>query len=250
MTQVAKYLITNTADLETLEKSLTTQMYVHGHNPGCEDTLTYYQWFITKSEPCREKYPALWAWYALISLYNHQVLELWKAVKPEEKKVGGKEHHAKVEVATTVTVDHTKPAVKEPVADECDDLFDEETPEEENARIQKSEQMRKEKLEKDKLVKGAKPAIIAKSIILLDVKVFDMEQDLDVLAKKILHDIVKEGLVWKQEYQLLDVAFGIKKIRCGCVVEDDKVGVDDLVDEIQSWEEEVQSCDIHSFNKI
>jgi elongation factor 1-beta len=242
MTQVSKYLVSNTTDLETLEKSLTTQMYVTGHAPGCEDTLLFMQWFTTKTEPCQAKYPALWAWFALLSLYNHTVLELWTKTAPVAQKGGQKEQapkKAEVVVAPVVAV-----------ADECDDLFDEETPEEENARIQNAEKMRLEKLEKAKNVKGAKPAIIAKSIILLDVKVWDMEQDLDVLAKKIQSDIVKDGLVWKTEYQLLDVAFGIKKIRTGCVVEDDKVGVDDLVEEIESWEEEVQSCDIHTFNKV
>lgn len=86
-------------------------------------------------------------------------------------------------------------------------------------------------------------------MILLDVKVWDPEQDYDALAKKIL-TIQKDGLMWKTEYQLRDVAFGVKKIAIGVVVEDEKVSVDDIVDEIQSWEEEVQSVDIVAFNKI
>lgn len=35
-----------------------------------------------------------------------------------------------------------------------------------------------------------------------------------------------------------------------CVVEDDKVSVDDLTDKIQEFEDYVQSIDIAAFNKI
>ncbi len=110
------------------------------------------------------------------------------------------------------------------------------------------EKKRIEKADKDKSKK--KPAPIAKSIVLLDVKVFEIEQDLDELAKKIFSELKRDGLVWKTEYQLLEVAFKIMKLRIGCVVEDEKVSVDeDLVEYLQSWEDEIQSVDIVSFNK-
>lgn len=35
-----------------------------------------------------------------------------------------------------------------------------------------------------------------------------------------------------------------------CIVEDDKVSVDDLVEKIQEFEDYVQSVDIAAFNKI
>ena len=248
MTNVSKYLISNTADLDGLEKTLTNQMYVHGHQPGSEDSLLFYQWFSTKSEPCKDKYPALWAWYALISLYNPAVLEVWKNVKVEEPKKKGGEPKKK-EDKPKDNVDHTKPTKHEAPADECDDLFADETPED----IKKREELEaKKKLEKENKDKEKKPAkvVIAKSLIILDVKVWDMEQDLDKLAKKIISDIVKDGLTWKTEYKLVDVAFGIKKIRIGCVVEDEKVSIDDINSQLEAWEDDVQSVDIVSFDKI
>jgi len=105
----------------------------------------------------------------------------------------------------------------------------------------------KEKKEKDKDKK--KPAIIAKSIVVFDVKIWDEEQNLDELAAKILQ-VEKEGLVWKTEYKLAEVAFGIKKIVIGCVVEDEKVSVEDIIEELEGWEDEIQSVDIVTFNKI
>lgn len=94
-----------------------------------------------------------------------------------------------------------------------------------------------------------KKVVIAKSIIIFDVKVYEEEQDLEALAKKILA-IQMDGLVWKQEFQLLPVAYGMKKLQMGCVVEDDKVLTDDLFEKIQVWEDEVQSVDVVSFQKL
>lgn len=79
---------------------------------------------------------------------------------------------------------------------------------------------------------------------------FEQEQDLDVLAKKIM-ELTFEGLVWTQEYKKKPVAFGMYKLEIGCVVEDDKVSTDDLFEKIQNtWEEEIQSIDIVQFQKL
>lgn len=50
--------------------------------------------------------------------------------------------------------------------------------------------------------------------------------------------------------KLVPLAYGIKKLQIGCVVEDDKVSVDWLTEEIQNFEDLVQSVDIAAFNKI
>lgn len=47
-------------------------------------------------------------------------------------------------------------------------------------------------------VKKDKPKAIAKSIVVFDVKVYEQETDLDVLAKKILERKI-EGLTWNNE---------------------------------------------------
>lgn len=76
------------------------------------------------------------------------------------------------------------------------------------------------------------------------------ETDLDALAAKILA-IEKDGLFWKTEYKKEPVAFGIFKLIMGFVIEDDKVSVDnDIIPMLEEWEDEVQSVDIQSFNKL
>lgn len=48
----------------------------------------------------------------------------------------------------------------------------------------------------------------------------------------------------------MPLAFGIHKLQISCVVEDDKVSIDWLTEQIQGFEDYVQSVDIAAFNKV
>merc|ERR1712222_247490 len=211
------YQISNAADLTKLDNHFKDNLYVGGHSPSQDDLLVFKQFADSNTEPNQETHCNLWSWFALISLYTPQIKETWTASKAA--------------------------APKKAAADDDMDLFGDD--DEDDAKA--LEEMKKKKEADSK--KKAKPAIIAKSLILLNVKVWDPEQDYDALAKKCIA-IEKDGLFWKTKYQLKDVAFGVKMIVIGLVVEDDKVSVDDVVDIIESWEDDVQSVDIAAFNKI
>ncbi|CAF3712019.1 unnamed protein product [Rotaria sp. Silwood1] len=96
--------------------------------------------------------------------------------------------------------------------------------------------------------KSKKEQVIAKSTIVLDVKPWDDETDLAAM-EKCVRSIEADGLVWGQS-KLLPVAFGVKKLQIGCVVEDDKIGTDFLEEKICEFEDYVQSIDVVAFNKI
>lgn len=96
--------------------------------------------------------------------------------------------------------------------------------------------------------KSKKPALIAKSSILLDVKPWDDETDMTKL-EECVRSVSMDGLLWGQS-KLVPVGYGIKKLQIGCVVEDDKVGTDLLEEAITAFEEYVQSVDVAAFNKI
>lgn len=57
--------------------------------------------------------------------------------------------------------------------------------------------------------------------------------------------IEKDGLVWGAS-KLVPVGFGIKKLQINLVVEDEKVSVSDLQEEIEGFEDYVQSSDVVS----
>ena len=61
--------------------------------------------------------------------------------------------------------------------------------------------------------------------------------------------IERDGLVWGAS-KLVPVGFGIKKLQINLVIEDDKIGLDDLQEEIQEFEDYVQSTDIVSSHSI
>lgn len=61
--------------------------------------------------------------------------------------------------------------------------------------------------------------------------------------------IEKDGLVWGTS-KLVTVGFGIKKLQINLVIEDEKVSLSELEEEIQEFEDYVQSTDIATMNKL
>lgn len=234
---MSSYNITNSADLDKLETHFKDNLFVGGNFPNAEDAALFEQYTSSNSEPSQAAHPNLWSWFSLVSIYTPAVKESWKQVaakKEEPKKAEAKKAEPK----------KAETKKEEPKKDDDIDLFGDDD-EGDAAALEAMKKKKAEEKKKDK----KKDEVVQKSLVILDVKVWDPEQDYDALAKKII-GIEKDGLFWKTEYQLKDVAFGVKKIVIGLVVEDEKVSVDDVIDEIQAWEDEVQSVDIVAFNKI
>ncbi|XP_076657640.1 elongation factor 1-delta isoform X2 [Halictus rubicundus] len=131
-------------------------------------------------------------------------------------------------------------------ADDDDDLelfgSDSEAKDAEVARI------REERLAAYAAKKSKKPALIAKSNIILDVKPWGSDVDMKQMETEV-RKIETDGLLWGAA-QLVPLAYGIHKLQISCVVEDEKVSVDWLTEEIQQIEDHVQSVDIAAFNKV
>ncbi|KAJ3206564.1 hypothetical protein HDU82_004435 [Entophlyctis luteolus] len=124
------------------------------------------------------------------------------------------------------------------------DLFGSDDEEEDAAKAAVTAQRLKEYNEK----KAAKPKPVAKSMVILDVKPWDDETNMKELESSV-RGITLDGLVWGTS-KFVPIGYGIKKLQITAVVEDEKVGVDDLSDQITSFEDYVQSVDVASFNKL
>ena len=83
----------------------------------------------------------------------------------------------------------------------------------------------------------------------LEVKPWEADTDLEMVWKKI-KEYKQDGLVWGENFKLEPVAFGIKKLVMTCVVDDDKVLMDDITDSIEALEDYVQSVFVASMNKL
>lgn len=86
----------------------------------------------------------------------------------------------------------------------------------------------------------------ARSNLTLDVKPVSTDVDMEELTKKV-KAIELEGCKWLGS-QLIDVAYGIKKLRIMCQLVDVQINPDTIREEIEArFEEEVQSTDIFAF---
>lgn len=135
------------------------------------------------------------------------------------------------------------PAAVAKKADDDLDLFGSDEEEDEEAEKAKAARLAEYQAKKAK-----KPAVIAKSSVVLDVKPWDDTTDM-VELEQLVRSIQLDGLLWGAS-ELVPIGYGIKKLRISCVVEDDKVGTDILEESICANEDHIQSMDVYSFNKI
>ena len=233
--------------LAELEKSLANSLFIRGEQPTQEDATNFAKFVEAKCVPDQDKYPSVWAWYSLMVLFEDEVIKSWKpAEKPQEKKGGkGKDQGKKGKKEKEGKKDEGKKDGEnkdEGKKEEDDlDLFGEENEDDKKLK----EQMKQKNKEKKKDKK--KP--VDKSHVILEIKGWEEGQDLEALAKKIISTIQKDGLQWNTGYKLEEVAFGIKKLVIAFLAEDDKCSVQEVQDILESWEDEIQSVEVVSFNK-
>jgi len=211
--------------LDKLNDYLLTRSYIDGWTVSGEDVAV----FRKVSKP---------------SSSHENVLRWWNHINSFESAFNGLESSLK-----------SAPAAAAPAADDDDDddddFFASSDDEDEDAK-KAAEELKAKRVAEYNARKAAKEdkkgKVIAKSSITFDVKPWDDETDLDVLCKKI-KEIQMDGLLWGTS-QKKPLAYGIFKLSITCVVEDDKVGSDDLTEKIEAFEDEVQSVDIAAFQKI
>jgi elongation factor 1-beta len=88
-----------------------------------------------------------------------------------------------------------------------------------------------------------------RTLVSIEIKPWDVEQDLMTLWKKITETVTQDGLKWGETCTLADVAFGIKKIQTTFVM-----GVNNSADEVEerilAMEDEVQSFEVISMSVL
>jgi len=148
--------------------------------------------------------------------------------------------------AAPAAVKAAPPAKKEEKEEEEDDDFDMFGSDEEED--EEAEKIKQERLAAYAAKKSKKPALIAKSSVLLDVKPWDDETEMKEM-ENLVRTIEMDGLLWGQAV-LKPIGYGINKLVINCVVEDDKISIEELSEKIEAFEDYVQSVDVAAFNKI
>lgn len=215
--------IKSDAGRKNLDQFLETRSYVEGYTPSQSDVLL----FDALGSAPDQKFAHLSRWYNQIKSYSPNERKSFAGVKKSLSDYG-------------VTSGGDSKA-----ADNDDDfeLFGSDDEVDEEAEKAKAERVAAYNEKKSK-----KKAVIAKSNVILDVKPWDDETDMKAMEAKV-RTIACDGLVWGIS-KLVPLAYGIHKLQIVCVVEDDKVSIDWLTEEIEKNEDFVQSVDIAAFQKI
>ncbi|XP_054267458.1 probable elongation factor 1-delta isoform X1 [Macrosteles quadrilineatus] len=174
------------------------------------------------------------------------IVKLTELVKQLNDRVFAVEKSATGKSGGSAPVKAPAPA-KAPANDDDDDgvdLFASESEDED----EEAKKIKEQRLAEYAARKSKKPVLIAKSNIILDVKPWDDETDMKKMEEEV-RKITMDGLIWGAS-KLVPLAYGIQKLQISCVVEDDKVSVDDLQEQIEAIEDYVQSIDIAAFNKV
>jgi len=222
-------------DLKNLNTYLLDKSYVEGCLPSQSDAVV----FGALKDINHAKYENIVRWYKHIASWSEAERQRFTGAKKPLSEIGG--------ASTTKAAAHAPGATAcaAPAAGDDDDFELFGSDEEDDAAAEK---LKAERVAAYSAKKANKPAIVAKSTIILEVKVWDDEADMKKL-EEIVRAVECDGLLWGAS-KLVPVGYGIKKLQITCVVEDDKVGTDFLEESICKHEDLVQSVDIVAFNKI
>ncbi|KAG0649698.1 Elongation factor 1-beta [Hyphodiscus hymeniophilus] len=220
------------AGLTMLNSWLTTRSYIVGYTPSQADVASFKA---LSSAPDAAKYPHAARWYKHIASYSDEFGALSGDATKSYSTYGPE--------TSALTLNPAKAPAAEEDDDEVD-LFGSDDEEEDKA----AEELRNQRLAEYKKKKEGKTKPAAKSVVTMDVKPWDDETDMKSLEAAV-RSIEKDGLVWGAS-KLVPVGFGIKKLQINLVIEDDKVGLGDLEEEIAEFEDFVQSTDIAAMQKL
>ncbi|KAK3043274.1 hypothetical protein RJ639_002517 [Escallonia herrerae] len=235
------FSVTSEDGLKKLDEYLLTRSYIAGYQASKDDLTVY----AALSKPPSPEYVNVSRWY----IHIDAPLRL-SGVSAE---------------SCGVTIEGSAPVIEEAIAippaadtkasfhfltdlyasaaqdDDDVDLFGEETEEEKKASEERAAAAKASGKKKES----------GKSSVLLDVKPWDDETDMQKLEEAV-RSIRMDGLFWGAS-KLVPVGYGIKKLQIMLTIVDDLVSVDSPIEDHLTAEpanEYIQSCDIVAFNKI
>ena len=199
--------------LKENEIFLKDNLFIGGEQPNYEDAKFFKLLIDNKYKPVQKIFPSIWAWYSIMILFEDEIIKEWlrHPIKTAKNKIKNKLPSEKYILD---------------VPDNYDINLDYKDKIEEQRNIHKDET----------------------SIIFLEIKPDNVDVDLNILAKKIMKDIKRHGLVWNDKYEIKEYAFGIKILLIGMYVKT-YTSVQDIIDQLETWEEDIQSVDYALFTQ-
>merc|ERR1712241_815831 len=212
------------AGVKALNEFLAEHSYIEGYVPSQADTAV----FEALAGAPNADTPHALRWYNHVKSFGAGMKQFAKASKN----------------AADYTTGAAAAAAASNDDDDDVDLFGSDGEEETEEKKRITEERLKAYAEK----KSKKPALIAKTSVLFDVKPWDDETDMDEMLKS-CKTIEMDGLLWGAS-KLVPIGYGIKKLQLMAVVEDAKVSIDELQEKMCEFEDFIQSVDVAAMNKI
>ena len=190
---------------------LKDNLFLGGDEPSFEDAEFFKYLIKNNKKPEKEEYPSIWAWYSIMILFEDEIIK--ELLKHPIKNINKKKINS----------------FNNFICDEPDDY--------DINKYDKNIIKEKRNKHKDEI-----------SIIFLRINPENIDVDLNLLAKKIKKEIKRDGLIWNEIYEIKEYEFGIKKLIIGMNVKMD-TSVQDIIDQLETWEEEIQSVDFVLFTQ-
>ncbi|VWU49646.1 elongation factor 1-beta, putative [Hepatocystis sp. ex Piliocolobus tephrosceles] len=166
----------------------------------------------------KNKYPHLFRWYKHINSLPSYILQQHM----DNTKVGGNK---------TVLENKNEVAKIKPSNDDDDDdidLFGDNDDDKNILAEKKKENEKKLKEKKDKEREKNR------SILIIEIKPKSIDTDLSIIPKLIKQKIVDANIKWGEEVKKLPVAFGLYKIQMSCIIYDEFVNTNELIEKIEN----------------
>jgi len=228
-----KFDVSTPKGLGAFNGFMGSKSYVEGWSYSPADSAFFSKF---SSCPAADKHPHAYRWYVHIAAL--QGLNTLSLAPPPAA------------AAAPAPAAPAKKETKKAAADDDDDDFDvfgDDDEEEEEPKESRAEMLAR--LKKEAEARTAAKEAKQRTLVSIEVKPWDTEQDLMELWKKITTTIKQDGLKWGEGCTLADVAYGIKKI-CTTFVMGVNNSSDDVVEAIQQMEDEVQSVEVTSMNVL
>ena len=197
--------------LKENEIILKDNLFLGGEEPSFEDAIFFKILIEKKYKLSQKEYPSIWAWYSIMILFDDEVIKEWlRHPHKKIKKEKGKKKEGREKII-------------------CDEPDDYDINIDYKEKIEEQRNKHKEEI----------------SIVFLEIKP-EGDIDLNFLADKIMKEIKREGMKWIEKYEIKEIGFNIKKLIMGMKVKLN-TSVQDIIDQLETWEECIQSVDFALF---
>ena len=194
---------------------LKDNLFVSGCEPSYEDAKFFKLLLDMNYKPLKNEYPSVWSWYSLMILFEDEVINEWAKMPKKESK--NKNNKKKISNNQPFIYDEPYNMLEKP--EYIDIIY---------------EQKNKHKNER--------------SNVFIQINPQNYEQNLDDLAKKIIKLIKRKDIIWSEKYEINENAFKIKRLIMGMNIGNDS-SVQDVIDQLETWEDEIQSVDFVLFSQ-